>query len=332
MKARPTRDAYGDTLRELGRHDRRIVALDADLSGSTRTAWFCAECPDRFFNMGIAEQNLIGVAAGLALSGKIPFVSSFAIFLTGRPWEQIRQSIAYPRLNVKLAGSHAGLTVGADGASHQALEDISVMRSLPNMTVVCPADPTETSKAVVAIAQHEGPAYIRLSRAPVPKVFEDDYKFLLGKSNVLTDGPDVTICATGIMVAQALRAADLLREQGVSATVINVSTIKPLDIQTIVVAAEKTGAVVTAEEHNIIGGLGSAVAETLVEHAPVPMLRVGVADCFGQSGEPNELLEKYGLDPVHVARAATKVLEARSAYRKSSGANGVRSVLRALAK
>lgn len=332
MKAGPTRDAYGEILRDIGQRDKRIVVLDADLSGSTRSAWFCADCPERFFNVGIAEQNLIGVAAGLALSGKIPFVSSFAVFLTGRPWEQIRQSIAYPRLNVKLAGSHAGLSVGADGASHQALEDIAVMRALPNMTVICPADATETSKAVVAMANSDGPAYIRLSRAPAPVVFDEDFRFQLGQAKVLVEGSDVTICAAGLMVHKALKAAEDLKREGISAGVINVSTIKPLDTQTIITAAEKTKAVVTAEEHNIIGGLGSAVAETLIEHAPVPMLRVGVADCFGQSGEPDQLLEKYGLDPEHIATAAYRVLEKRSAYMKCHGADGTRSVLRAMAE
>ncbi|MCL5256946.1 MAG: transketolase family protein, partial [Chloroflexi bacterium] len=270
MKARATRDAYGETLREIGKRDKRIVVLDADLAGSTRTAWFRAECPDRFFDLGIAEQNMIGVAAGLALSGKLPFVSSFAIFLTGRPWEQIRQSIAYPRLNVKLAGSHAGLTVGEDGASHQGLEDIAIMRALPNMTVVCPADATETAKAVEAIASYDGPVYIRLSRAPAPVVLDEDYRFQLGQAKVLTGGADVTICATGLMVEKALKAAAELEHEGIGAEVINVSTIKPLDVKTIIASAEKTKAVVTAEEHNIIGGLGSAVAEALVEHAPLP--------------------------------------------------------------
>jgi transketolase len=327
MKPRPTRDAYGETLRDLGLQNPRIVALDADLSGSTRTAWFKAKCPDRFFNLGIAEQNLIGVAAGLALSGKIPFVSSFAIFLTGRPWEQIRQSIAYPRLNVKLAGSHAGLTVGADGASHQALEDVSIMRSIPNMTVVCPADAVETAKATRAIAEYDGPVYMRLSRAAVPTVFDESYSFRLGRAVKLVDGGDVTICASGVMLDRALKAAEWLRQNGINATVLNVSTIKPLDVQAIIESSEKTGAVVTAEEHNIIGGLGSAVAEALVEHNPVPMVRVGVEDSFGQSGEPNELLVRYGLCPPDIASAVMRVLERRSSRFASVDTDRIRASL-----
>jgi len=304
-----TRDAYGKALVALGQSNERIVVLDADLAKSTKTIDFAKAIPERFFDIGIAEQNMIGIAAGLAASGKIPFASSFAMFATGRAFEQIRNSIAYPKLNVKIAATHAGLTVGEDGGSHQAIEDIALMRALPNMTVIVPADAVETEKAVAAIAAYEGPVYLRLGRPAVPVLYDDSYTFTIGKADVLQTGEDVTIVATGIMVSKALEAAKLLTEEGIRAEVINASTIKPLDRETILQSVKKTGRVVTAEEHNIIGGLGSAVAELVTEEFPVPVRRVGVQDVFGESGSPNELLEKYHLTPQAIVEAVHKVRE-----------------------
>jgi len=304
-----TRDAYGKALVALGQSNERIVVLDADLAKSTKTIDFAKAIPERFFDIGIAEQNMIGIAAGLAASGKIPFASSFAMFATGRAFEQIRNSIAYPKLNVKIAATHAGLTVGEDGGSHQAIEDIALMRALPNMTVIVPADAVETEKAVAAIAAYEGPVYLRLGRPAVPVLYDDSYTFTIGKADVLQTGEDVTIVAAGIMVSKALEAAKLLTEEGIRAEVINASTIKPLDRETILQSVKKTGRVVTAEEHNIIGGLGSAVAELVTEEFPVPVRRVGVQDVFGESGSPNELLEKYHLTPQAIVEAVHKVRE-----------------------
>jgi transketolase len=304
-----TRDAYGEALRELGSRYQDIVVLDADLSKSTKTNIFAKAYPDRFFNAGIAEQNLIGTAAGLAAAGMIPFVSTFAMFATGRAFEQIRNSVCYPGLNVKIAATHAGLTVGEDGASHQALEDIGLMRSLPGMTVIVPADATETHRAVAWAAEHRGPVYIRLGRASVDDVFGDGYEFVPGRANLLADGADLTIIAAGIMVAPARRAADELTQSGLSARVLNMASIKPIDREAIVKAAIDTGAVVTCEEHNIIGGLGSAVAEVLSENAPTPLERVGVLDTFGESGTPDALLAKYNLTVADIVRAAKRVVE-----------------------
>ncbi|AFS79078.1 transketolase, C-terminal subunit [Gottschalkia acidurici 9a] len=304
-----TRDAYGEALKELGKTNKDVVVLDADLSGSTKTSVFAKEYPERFINVGIAEQNLIGTAAGLATAGKIPFASSFAMFATGRAFEIIRNSVAYPKLNVKVAATHAGLTVGEDGASHQALEDISVMRTIPNMVVICPADGVEAKNAVLAAAEYEGPVYIRLGRSKVPTVFnEENYKFELGKGIELSDGNDVTIIATGVMVSKALEAKEELLKQGVNARVINIHTIKPIDSEIIIKAAKETGAIVTAEEHNIIGGLGSAVAEVLVENSPAPLERVGVKDTFGESGSGDSLLEKYGLTKENIVESAKKAI------------------------
>jgi transketolase len=305
-----TRDAYGKALVDLGRQNRDIVVLDADLSTSTKTALFAKEFPDRFFNMGIAEQNLMGTAAGLAASGKIPFASTFAIFATGRAFEPIRNAIAYPKLNVKIAATHAGLTVGEDGASHQCLEDIAVMRAVPNMTIMCPADGVETEAVVRAAAAYKGPVYIRLGRAKVPMVYsEESCSFEWGKGITLREGSDVTIIATGIMVSMALEAAEDLMSGGISARVIDMHTIKPIDRELIVKAALETGAVVTAEEHSVIGGLGSAVAEVLGETVPVPVIRVGVEDTFGESGTAEELLIKYGLTPGCIMQAAEKAVK-----------------------
>ncbi|MBE6113025.1 MAG: transketolase family protein [Peptococcaceae bacterium] len=303
-----TRDAYGQALAELGAINDKVVVLDADLSKSTKTNDFKKVYPERFFNLGIAEQNLLGTAAGFAAAGKIPFASSFAVFAVGRAYDQIRNSIAYPNLNVKIAATHAGLTVGEDGGSHQMLEDIALMRAVPNMTVIVPADGVETKQVVMAAAEHQGPVYIRLGRPKVPVLLGDDYKFEIGKGVVLKEGTDVTLIGTGIMVSKAMEAAELLAADGISAAVVNISTIKPLDNALITEMAQKTGAVVTAEEHNIYGGLGSAVAEVLVETCPVPMARVGVEDKFGESGLPDELLEKYGLTAANIAAKAKAVI------------------------
>ena len=303
-----TRDAYGEALAELGAINDKVVVLDADLSKSTKTNDFKKVYPERFFNLGIAEQNLLGTAAGFAAAGKIPFASSFAVFAVGRAYDQIRNSIAYPNLNVKIAATHAGLTVGEDGGSHQMLEDIALMRAVPNMTVIVPADGMETKQVVMAAAEHQGPVYIRLGRPKVPVLLGDDYKFEIGKGVVLKEGTDVTLVGTGIMVSKAMEAAELLAADGISAAVVNISTIKPLDNALITEMAQKTGAVVTAEEHNIYGGLGSAVAEVLVETCPVPMARVGVEDKFGESGLPDELLEKYGLTAANIAEKAKAVV------------------------
>lgn len=305
-----TREAYGLALKKLGEKNRDVVVLDADLSKSTKTSEFAKAFPDRFFNMGIAEQNMIGTAAGLAAAGKIPFASSFAIFACGRAFEQVRNSVAYPRLNVKIAASHAGLTVGEDGASHQAIEDIALMRAVPNMTVIVPADAVETEAAVMAAAEIDGPVYLRLGRPAVPVIYErENYQFQVGRAITLREGKDATVIACGIMVSVALEAAAQLAEEGLSVRVVNMHTIKPLDREAVRRAAEETGAVVTAEEHSIIGGLGSAVAEVLVETCPVPMERVGVRDVFGESGTPAELMEKYGLTARHVAEAVRKVVQ-----------------------
>ena len=303
-----TRDAYGQALAELGALNDKVVVLDADLSKSTKTNDFKKVFPERFFNMGIAEQNLLGTAAGFAAAGKIPFASSFAVFAVGRAYDQIRNSIAYPKLNVKIAATHAGLTVGEDGGSHQMLEDIALMRALPNMTVIVPADGVETKQVIMAAAAYDGPVYIRLGRPKVPVLFDESYQFEIGKGVVLKDGADVTLVAAGIMVSKAMEAAEALAADGISAAVVNISTIKPLDQQLIIEMAQKTGAMVACEEHNIYGGLGSAVAEVLVEHCPVPMARVGVEDSFGESGLPDELLEKYGLTAANIADKARAVI------------------------
>lgn len=309
--AKATREAYGETLKELGAQIPEIVVLDADLSASTKTAVFAKAFPDRFFDTGIAEGNMMSVAAGLAASGKIPFASTFAVFGAGRAYEQIRNSICYPNLNVKVAVTHAGLTVGEDGATHQMLEDIALMRALPNMTVVVPADAAETAQVIRWAASYQGPIYIRMGRAKVEDVISPDAEFVPGKSTTLADGSDVTIMACGIMTQQALQAAKMLAEEGISARVINMSSIKPIDEAAIVKAAEETGAIVTCEEHTVMGGLGSAVAEVVVRQCPVPMAMVGTEDVFGQSGKASEVLKVYGLTPEHIALEAKKLVEAK---------------------
>lgn len=302
-----TREAYGQALVELGKEFPEIVVLDADLSKSTMTAKFAAAFPDRFFNVGIAEANMIGIAAGLAACGKIPFASTFAVFAAGRAFDQVRQSVGYPGLNVKIAASHAGITVGADGASHQSIEDIALMRVIPGMCVIVPADAAETREACRAAVLHRGPVYLRLGRHPSP-VLRDSWGFKLGKASLLRDGKHVTIVACGTMVSVALKAAQMLEAEGLEARVLNMSTVKPLDVESVVESARLTGAVVTVEEHSVIGGLGSAVAEVLGSEYPVPMRIVGIPDCFGQSGSASELLEFYGLTPQNVAEAARKVI------------------------
>jgi transketolase len=304
-----TRDAYGKTLAQLGHEDPRIVVLTADLGGSTKTASFAAEHPDRFFNMGVAEANMIGTAAGLAMSGYRPFVSTFAVFATGKAWEQIRQVVAYPKVPVRIVATHAGLTVGEDGASHQMLEDISNMRVLPNMRVIVPADAVEAAAVTrLAASCDDGPIYVRLARAASPVIHDDGFSFELGRAELLAEGTDVTIVACGVMVSVALEARERLAESEISAEVINASSIKPLDAETIVASVVKTGAVVTAEEHQIIGGLGSAVCEVLSERHPIRVVRVGVDDRFGQSGEADALLSHYGLDVDGLVAAANHVL------------------------
>lgn len=307
-----TREAYGKALVELGAENKNIVVLDADLSKSTKTADFAKAYPERFFNIGIAEADLIGTAAGLSTCGKIPFASTFAMFAAGRAFEQIRNSVCYPKLNVKIAATHAGLTVGEDGASHQSVEDISLMRSIPNMTVICPSDDVETMAAIRAASEYYGPVYIRLGRSSVPTINDrPEYKFEIGKAVVLREGKDVSIFATGIMVSEALKAAEELQRLGIEAEVINIHTIKPIDAEAILASVKKTKVAVTCEEHNIIGGLGSAVCEVLSENFPAVVKRVGIKDTFGESGKPNELLKKYGLTAQDIVKAAKEAIECK---------------------
>ena len=304
-----TRDAYGKALKALGERDD-IIVLDADLAKATKTIVFKKEFPDKFIDAGIAEGNMMGVAAGLSTVGYTVFASSFAMFSAGRAFEQVRNSIAYPKLNVKIGATHAGISVGEDGASHQCCEDIALMRSVPNMVIINPADDVEAYQAVLAAADFEGPVYMRFGRLAVPRVNAEDYKFELGKGVTLRDGKDVTIVATGLMVNEALIAAEELKAEGIDARVINIHTIKPIDKDILFKAAKETGAVVTAEEHSVIGGLDSAVTEVLSELCPVPVLRLGVEDTFGKSGPAVELLKIFGLDAKHIAekaRAAVKL-------------------------
>ena len=306
---RATREAFGATLVELAHEGRDdIVALDADLSKSTTTAAFAAAYPERFFNVGIAEQNMVGTAAGLALSGKTAFTGSFAVFATGRAYDQIRNTVCYSGLNVKLCPTHSGVTVGPDGGSHQMLEDIALMRVLPGMRVVVPADFRAARAAIRAAADVAGPFYVRLGRATLPEVHDEDFRFELGRAYVLREGDDVTLAACGVMVERALAAAELLATDGISAEVIDVMTVKPIDVATLETSAAKTGRVVTCEEHSIMAGMGSAVAEVLAETTPVPMRRVGVSDVFGTSGDPEELMEHFGLTAAHIVSASRDLL------------------------
>ena len=299
-----TRAAYGHALKTEVYKNPNVVVLEADLGNATKSNAFKEVAPERYFNIGISEQDLIGTAAGFAAAGKIPLASTFAVFATGRAFEQVRNSVCYPKLNVKICATHAGLTVGADGGSHQAIEDISLMRTLPNMTVINPADAKEAEAAVLAAIDYQGPVYIRLGRAETKDIHDDSYHFEWGKAEVLRQGSDVSIFATGIMTAKALDAAETLAKRGIQAEVINVHTIKPLDEETVIASAKKTGKVVTAEEHSIIGGLGSAVAEVLARQCPTKQAFVGVQDSFGESGSPDDLLEKYGLTAEAIVKAA----------------------------
>jgi transketolase len=304
-----TREAYGKALVELGAENKKVVVFDADLSKSTKTAGFKKAYPERFMDMGIAEANMMAVAAGISTCDKIPFVSTFAMSATGRAFEQIRNSICYPNLNVKICATHAGLTVGEDGASHQSVEDISLMRSIPSMTVICPSDAVETEAAVRAVAEVKGPCYVRLGRSKVSVINNnEDYKFEIGKAIKMREGKDAVIIATGIMVEAALEAYNTLAEEGIKVSVLNIHTIKPIDKEAIVETARKTGVVITAEEHSIIGGLGSAVCEVLSENLPTPVIRIGIKDTFGESGKPNELLKAYGLTGDDIVKAVKKGL------------------------
>lgn len=307
-----TRVEYGRILTQLGEEYPDIVVLDADLSGSTGTTRFAKVFRDRFFNVGIAEQDMMGTAAGLALGGKVPFASTFAIFATGRAWEQIRQTIAYGNLNVKIVASHGGITVGEDGGSHQSIEDLALMRVLPNLVVLVPADGPETRAMVRWAATYQGPVYLRTSRIPFPVIHDDTYTFELGRSHILREGTDVTLAGIGLMVHQCLAAADLLAKQGMSARVLNLSCLKPLDWQLILDSARRTGGLVTAEEHSATGGLGSAVSEVLTEFYPVPQKRVGLRDTFGMSGKPDELLKHFGLTAEDISKAALAVMTRKS--------------------
>lgn len=310
-----TRAAYGKALEELAAQEPNLVVLDADLSGSTMTKGFGAEHPDRFFDMGIAEANMVGVAAGLATCGKKPFVNSFAMFAAGRAWEQVRNSVAYPGLNVKVVGSHGGLSVGEDGATHQCIEDLAIMRAIPNMTVLCPCDGNEMKQAVKALLAYDGPAYLRLGRLAVETVTDqvEGYGFQIGKGVLLRDGQDVTVVAVGMMVQMALTAADILAEEGISVRVIDMHTIKPLDTEILLAAARDTGCIVTSEEANIVGGLGSAVSEYLTSVCPVPVIRHGVEDEFGRSGAAQKVLEAYHLTPAGIADKVRQALTLKQA-------------------
>ncbi|MBE6752626.1 MAG: transketolase family protein [Ruminococcaceae bacterium] len=299
-----TRDAYGKALVELGEKNKNVVVLDADLAAATKTGAFKKAFPERFFDTGIAESNMMSLAGGLATTGFTVFASTFAMFAAGRAFEQVRNTIGYPHLNVKIGATHAGISVGEDGASHQCCEDIALMRSIPGMVIINPADDIEARAAVFAAAEHEGPVYMRFGRLAVPRVFDENYKFEIGKAVTLKEGTDVTIIATGLMVNEAIEAAKTLEAEGISVELINMHTIKPLDNEAVIKAAKKTGCIVTAEEHNIIGGLGSAVAEVVAEECPVPVVRVGVNDEFGKSGPAVELLHLYGLDAENIVKKA----------------------------
>ena len=303
-----TREGYGKALLELGRKNKNVVAVDADLGDSTKAEYFGKEFPERFFTVGIAEQNMIGVAAGISVTGKIPYASTFAIF-SERAFELVRNVVARNKLNVKICGSHAGITTGEDGKSAQAIEDIAIYRALPNMIVLQPADSVEAEKMVFALADYHGPSYMRVHRTAFPAIHSSDYKFKIGKGEILKEGKDAVIFASGTMVHEALKAYDILKNKGVNVYVVNISTIKPLDSELVVGLAKKTNCVITAEDHNIIGGLGSAVAELLSEEYPCRMKRIGVQDKFGESGKPDELYKKYGLDSESIAEEVTKMVK-----------------------
>ncbi len=305
---RATRESYGEALVELGKKYDNIVVLDADLAAATKTGSFKKAFPERFYDCGIAECNMMGIAAGLSTTGVVPFASSFAMFAAGRAYEIVRNSIGYPHMNVKIGATHAGITVGEDGATHQCNEDIALMRTIPKMVIINPCDDVEAKKAVFAAYEHDGPVYMRFGRLAVPVINDDDYEFEIGKGVLLKDGTDVTIIATGLEVSEALKAYDILKEEGISARVINIHTIKPIDEEIIIKAAKETGAIVTAEEHSIIGGLGEAVSSVIAENCPVPVLRIGVKDCFGYSGPATNLIPLFELDAQSIVNKAKKAI------------------------
>jgi len=302
MGKKATREAYGEALAELGKRNSKVVVLDADLSKSTKTATFQKDFPERFINVGIAEADLMGTAAGFATAGMIPFASTFAMFAAGRAFEQIRNTIAYPKLNVKICPTHAGISVGEDGGSHQSIEDLTLMRAIPGMVVLCPADAEETKQMIFAAAEYDGPVYVRLGRLPTPDLFDSNYKFEIGKASTLREGTDVTIVATGMLVAEAVEASDKLKEEGINVRVLNFGSIKPIDEEALKLASKETKFILTAEEHSVIGGLGGAVAEYVSENCPTKVVRLGVYDRFGESGKGDELLVKFGLKSVDIIK------------------------------
>ena len=304
----PMRDGYGKALMELCEKRKDVMVLDADVAKSTRTVWIRDKYPEHFLDMGISEQDMVGTAAGLALSGMVPFASTYCVFLAGRAWDQIRTTVCYNNLNVKLGGAHAGISVGPDGATHQAIEDLALMRVLPNMTVIVPCDAEETRKATLAMAERQGPCFVRFGREAVPVVTDENTPFEIGKARLCREGSDVTVFANGAMVFEAQNAADALAKEGVSVRVYDLHTVKPLDEETVLKAAEETGCIVTAEEHQVNGGMGSTVAEFLAKHCPVPMEFVGMQDSFGESGDPQELMDKYGLNQKTIEEKIRKVL------------------------
>ena len=305
----PTRDGFGKGLVELGKTNKDIVVLSADLTDSTRASWFKKEFPERFFGLGVAEQDMIGTAAGFALEGKIPFACTFGVFASGRAWDQVRVSVAYMNLNVKIVGTHGGISVGPDGATHQALEEIALMRILPNMTVIVPCDAVEAKKATIEAAKTKGPVYLRLGRSGMPVITKDIDIFKIGKADTIREGKDLTIFACGQMVYEAMLACDALAKEGIRARLVNMHTPKPIDRDAIVKAAMETGAIVTCEEHTVLGGFGSAIAEVIVENCPVPVKMVGVRDRFGVSGEPDELFKYFGLTSADIVKAAKEALK-----------------------
>jgi len=306
---KPTRDGFGEGLIELGKNKKDVVVVSADLTESTRAGWFKKECPEKFFAVGVSEQDMMGAAAGFALSGKVAFACTFGVFASGRAWDQIRVSVCYMNLNVKIAGSHGGITVGEDGATHQALEEITLMRALPNMKIIVPCDALEAKRATIAAYSTPGPVYLRLGRNKLPVITSEDNPFEIGKADMLRQGNDLTIIACGSMVTRSLDAANLLSSKGIEARVINLHTPKPIDKKTIISAARETGALVTCEEHTIMGGMGSAVSEVLAQECPAPIEMVGINDRFGESGPSDELLKAFGLEPEDIVKAAQKVLK-----------------------
>lgn len=303
------REGFGKALVEAGKENKDVVVLDADLATSTRVCYFAQEFPERFFQIGVAEQNMTSVAAGLALMGKTPFTSTFAVFASRRAADQVAMSAAYPGLNVKVVGAYPGLVSGNNGASHQAVEDIAIMRSIPGMTVIEPADGMEAGQVVKEVIKYKGPVYLRITRDEWPKISPDNYQFKIGKAVIIEKGKDITLIGSGMMVSQCVKASNILKEQGISATVINLSTIKPIDKETIIKSAQETRAVVTAENHNIQAGMGSAVAEVLAENCPVVMKRIGLKDTYGECGQDDELLKKYEMSPAHIVQAAREVIK-----------------------